>query len=544
MNPEDGSAHPVRFQTARQSSTSKPRVYLSTPCAWIGCGHPFNWHTVGACAVDDCPCIAFVAPPGSGTVSPARGVLPWVITAVAIGVLLALAGLPLGVFESLVILGGGLLAASVLLVAAWMVLGWRAKRRRCGGECDEGHTYAGRCELAPEIWRLGDGSLTAPFDPSMPPGIVVDNPRGTGWYWTCTTCEASAGKFESDDAARAAAVTEHPACPPDPDGPYAWTLPGAADGPLAGTGTSGSKGREATTPAGPEGVSGSDGALTGDDASPRGRISAAFTEVLDLFERIEWDGDRYDWMCTSTVAPEDFDRWRALLAPVEQLPGARAGTAEQPDEQQLRDALAAIEAKLAGARRMSCGHDATSSCEQCDATERAWRTELAAAYWELQLAVAHDRQPYPTAEAYTAVCAALGRHRERADRAEAAIDRVRAIKKAPGRSAANRYANAQDDAWDQALDEVRAALDARADESGPAALDVVQAAPEQPVSDPQPVDESADDSCQVVHVDGGPVLVRGQGEMDETAAAFFAEIVQAGKRKYAAEHPDAQDGDG
>lgn len=39
-----------------------------------------------------------------------------------------------------------------------------------------------------------------------------------------------------------------------------------------------------------------------------------------------------------------------------------------------------------------------------------------------------------------------------------AIDRVRAIPKAPARSDSNAHANAQDDGWDQALDAVHAAL--------------------------------------------------------------------------------------
>lgn len=50
--------------------------------------------------------------------------------------------------------------------------------------------------------------------------------------------------------------------------------------------------------------------------------------------------------------------------------------------------------------------------------------------------------------------------RKRAERAEAAIARVRLIKKAPSRSPINAYANAQDDGWDQALDAVHAALGA------------------------------------------------------------------------------------
>lgn len=46
----------------------------------------------------------------------------------------------------------------------------------------------------------------------------------------------------------------------------------------------------------------------------------------------------------------------------------------------------------------------------------------------------------------------------RAERAEAAIARVRLIKKAPGRSPYNTHSNAQDDGWDQALDAVHEAL--------------------------------------------------------------------------------------
>ena len=41
-------------------------------------------------------------------------------------------------------------------------------------------------------------------------------------------------------------------------------------------------------------------------------------------------------------------------------------------------------------------------------------------------AIAHDRQPYPTAWAYEQACAALEKHRKRAEKAEAAIARVEA----------------------------------------------------------------------------------------------------------------------
>jgi hypothetical protein len=45
---------------------------------------------------------------------------------------------------------------------------------------------------------------------------------------------------------------------------------------------------------------------------------------------------------------------------------------------------------------------------------------------ERDQAIAHDRQPYPTAWAYEQACAALEKHRERADTAEAEITRLRA----------------------------------------------------------------------------------------------------------------------
>lgn len=66
----------------------------------------------------------------------------------------------------------------------------------------------------------------------------------------------------------------------------------------------------------------------------------------------------------------------------------------------------------------------------------------------------------PDAEAAVAKASAISaEYLDRALTAEAAIRRVRTIKKAPGRSPDNLYTNAQDDGWDQALDEVRDALD-------------------------------------------------------------------------------------
>lgn len=53
------------------------------------------------------------------------------------------------------------------------------------------------------------------------------------------------------------------------------------------------------------------------------------------------------------------------------------------------------------------------------------RAELATASEERDLAIGHDRQPYPTAWAYDQACAALNQHRERADRAEQKLAELR-----------------------------------------------------------------------------------------------------------------------
>jgi hypothetical protein len=72
--------------------------------------------------------------------------------------------------------------------------------------------------------------------------------------------------------------------------------------------------------------------------------------------------------------------------------------------------------------------------------------------WERDLAVAHDRQPYPTAWAYEQACKALEQHRQRADKAEASRDAVRELAadlddptwRAPGTEVASRIRLALD----------------------------------------------------------------------------------------------------
>jgi hypothetical protein len=53
-------------------------------------------------------------------------------------------------------------------------------------------------------------------------------------------------------------------------------------------------------------------------------------------------------------------------------------------------------------------------------------------------------------------------------------------------------------------------------------------------SPPEPTD-----TCRLVEVDGEQVLVRGDGEMTEQDQAALAEVIAAARRRYAAQHPDA-----
>lgn len=63
---------------------------------------------------------------------------------------------------------------------------------------------------------------------------------------------------------------------------------------------------------------------------------------------------------------------------------------------------------------------ASGNCPFCLTNERdELKEKLEKAERERDLAIAHDTQPYPTADAYEKVCAALETHKRRADSAEA-----------------------------------------------------------------------------------------------------------------------------
>jgi hypothetical protein len=100
------------------------------------------------------------------------------------------------------------------------------------------------------------------------------------------------------------------------------------------------------------------------------------------------------------------------------------GTQERA-EQSVQDAFDALARRLEGA-----GAEATRETS----LRVQWQSRAIAAERERDLAVAHDRQPYPTAEAYEKVCAARTKWQERAEAAESALaERTRRVEALEGR---------------------------------------------------------------------------------------------------------------
>ncbi|MDJ0460621.1 hypothetical protein [Streptomyces sp. H27-C3] len=77
--------------------------------------------------------------------------------------------------------------------------------------------------------------------------------------------------------------------------------------------------------------------------------------------------------------------------------------------------------------RLRRGTILPAESDQLDAGIRAMAANLKAAETERDLAIAHDRQPYPTTWAHEQACTALATHRRRADTAETAMARVRGL---------------------------------------------------------------------------------------------------------------------
>lgn len=88
---------------------------------------------------------------------------------------------------------------------------------------------------------------------------------------------------------------------------------------------------------------------------------------------------------------------------------------ESAHEQDLNETITVLNARLES-RHL----EATEQSGQIGDLKR----ELAEAIEQRDLAIAHDRQPYPTAWAYDQAVKALESHRQRADVAEAEVERL------------------------------------------------------------------------------------------------------------------------
>jgi hypothetical protein len=102
---------------------------------------------------------------------------------------------------------------------------------------------------------------------------------------------------------------------------------------------------------------------------------------------------------------------------------ARARVAElEHDNATLRLRLAPVDSPDFAALLVELGVDMTNPTEVLAEKVVQQRERIVELEEERDLAIAHDRQPYPTAWAYEQACEALERHRERADKAEAALE--------------------------------------------------------------------------------------------------------------------------
>lgn len=155
----------------------------------------------------------------------------------------------------------------------------------------------------------------------------------------------------------------------------------------------------------------------------RDRIAAAL--LARIKQTVIADLDPSPWKRGGVIghlgAASEYDLADAVLA---ELATPGADLTRLTADTITSDALDALYDEL---DRFARGIPLVCSDERHAAKVAGLEAELAEARRDRDLAVAHDRQPYPTAWAYDQACAALEQHRQRADTAEAAIARVRAV---------------------------------------------------------------------------------------------------------------------
>ena len=138
------------------------------------------------------------------------------------------------------------------------------------------------------------------------------------------------------------------------------------------------------------------------------------------------------------LALDEIKEWRQANPTRVKLPDHRHVRRSQPNEDDWSGLMSdeagtmpgvdAVPAPVSGyyAAEIVARLEATRAEQERIAQERDNAVaEVEALKAERDLAVAHDRQPYPTADAYEAACRALEKHRARADTAEAEIEALK-----------------------------------------------------------------------------------------------------------------------
>ncbi|MBT2508841.1 hypothetical protein J7I98_23725 [Streptomyces sp. ISL-98] len=171
-------------------------------------------------------------------------------------------------------------------------------------------------------------------------------------------------------------------------------------------------------------------------ASANSTLSMPGPDVIEIADQVAYRVTGYD-AASSTLTLELVKDWRTPDAvrttadsppdSPDTAPGAASDSLREDYAAAIRSRLQQAGAPAASPWRGEIGlYGAATDGDLADAVMAVRDRGMEQLRRERDLAIAHDRQPYPTAWAYKQACAALETYRLRADAAEAVVGQLRA----------------------------------------------------------------------------------------------------------------------
>jgi hypothetical protein len=156
--------------------------------------------------------------------------------------------------------------------------------------------------------------------------------------------------------------------------------------------------------------------------------AAALREAADRYAELTEENETYDRVENGGITEESRIRYDAVRDVVAGLRRMAAEALSQERPAAVVDPAARRERYATAIRTAGDTAYGNRPFNEAitDAVLAVADAEQAELRRERDLAIAHDRQPYPTAWAYEQVCKARTKHQERADKAEALIAEMRA----------------------------------------------------------------------------------------------------------------------